>query len=442
VPQQRDTMSVFAALASVLALVFGIVALATSGDGETVVSGGSAENAAVELSEYAIAPAELSVDAGGTLEVTNNGAVGHDLTVEGADLTTGVIAPGEAASLDLGDLEPGTYTVLCSIPGHRQLGMEGTLTIGEGAGDGGTAAPAHGGPEPVEHTDWEKLDADMTASLAAFPAETEGLGGQVLDPVRTAPDGTKEFELTAEIVDWEVEPGKFVQAWTYNGVVPGPTFDLEVGDKVRVTIRNELPISTDVHWHGLDAPWEMDGVAPLTQPFVEPGQSFTYEFSPQRPMVGMYHAHNHGFQAIPNGLLGAVLVGDLPLPAGVQVTQELPMVLNDAGTIGFALNGKSWPATAPIVAKQGETVMIHYMNEGLGAHPMHLHGLDQLVIAKDGHPLAQPYLADTVNVAPGERYTVLVNASRPGTWVYHCHIVTHAERTDGLFGMVTAFVVQ
>jgi FtsP/CotA-like multicopper oxidase with cupredoxin domain len=82
------------------------------------------------------------------------------------------------------------------------------------------------------------------------------------------------------------------------------------------------------------------------------------------------------------------------------------------------------------------------MNEGVQAHPMHLHGLAQTVIAKDGFPLPQPYKADTVNVAPGERYTVLVQATAPGTWAWHCHILTHAEREDGMFGMVTAMVVK
>ena len=51
-------------------------------------------------------------------------------------------------------------------------------------------------------------------------------------------------------------------------------------------------------------------------------------------------------------------------------------------------------------------------------------------------------LADTVNVAPGERYSVLVRASEAGVWAWHCHILPHAEREDGMFGMVTAMLVQ
>jgi FtsP/CotA-like multicopper oxidase with cupredoxin domain len=60
------------------------------------------------------------------------------------------------------------------------------------------------------------------------------------------------------------------------------------------------------------------------------------------------------------------------------------MVLNDAGVIGLSLNGKSFPATAPIVANNGDWILVHYFNEGFQIHPMHLHGLPGMVVAKDG----------------------------------------------------------
>jgi FtsP/CotA-like multicopper oxidase with cupredoxin domain len=87
-------------------------------------------------------------------------------------------------------------------------------------------------------------------------------------------------------------------------------------------------------------------------------------------------------------------------------------------------------------------VLFHYFNEGTQIHPMHLHQFDQIVVAKDGFTLDQPYVVDTLNVAPGERYSVLVNLDKAGTWVWHCHILPHVEGDNGMFGMVTAIVVK
>jgi FtsP/CotA-like multicopper oxidase with cupredoxin domain len=53
-----------------------------------------------------------------------------------------------------------------------------------------------------------------------------------------------------------------------------------------------------------------------------------------------------------------------------------------------------------------------------------------------------PYLADTLNIAPGERYDVLVDCTEVGAWAFHCHILTHAESRHGMFGMVTVLIVQ
>src|SRR3546814_153135 len=137
----------------------------------------------------------------------------------------------------------------------------------------------------------------------------------------------------------------------------------------------------------------------------------------------MYHSHMNGAVQIPMGLLGAFIVED-----GTEqpVDQDVTLILND-GPLGYTINGKGFPATNPIVARQGETIRIRYMNEGLQIHPMHLHGVPQLVVAKDGYPLPQPHYEDTVAVAPGERVDVIVNATELGAWAFHCHILSHAE---------------
>jgi len=236
-------------------------------------------------------------------------------------------------------------------------------------------------------------------------------------------------------------------------MVPGPYIKVDVGDKLRFDVTNNLPLGTDVHFHGAKLPNSMDGVAPITQDLIKPGETFSYEFPAVREAVAIYHAHVHGQMKVPNGMLGVLQIGDVALPRGrtisgveipadLEVAQEFPMVLNDAGTIGLSLNGKSFPATEPIVANQGDWILVHYANEGLQVHPMHQHQFDQLVVARDGIPLDNPYFADTVNVAPGERWSVLIHADQPGTWVWHCHILTHVEKEEGMFGMATAMVVS
>jgi FtsP/CotA-like multicopper oxidase with cupredoxin domain len=217
---------------------------------------------------------------------------------------------------------------------------------------------------------------------------------------------------------------------------------------VRVVLTNDLPTSTTIHWHGIRVPNAMDGVPPYTQPPVEPGESFTYEFTAVEPAVGIYHSHNGADQVL-DGMFGAFTIGEMVVPDVLleqgfkaEPDQSINMVLNDAGVIGLSLNGKSFPATEPYTAKVGDTVMVNYYNEGLMAHPMHLHQPLGWIIAKDGRELLQPIPGDTINVAPGERYTVLYQITDPGVWAWHCHILTHAEGAEGMFGMVTALIVE
>jgi FtsP/CotA-like multicopper oxidase with cupredoxin domain len=82
------------------------------------------------------------------------------------------------------------------------------------------------------------------------------------------------------------------------------------------------------------------------------------------------------------------------------------------------------------------------MNEGSMMHPWHLHGMPMHVVARDGYPLASPFFCDTLGVNPGERWDVIIKCEEPGAWAFHCHILPHAEGHDGMFGMVTALVVQ
>jgi FtsP/CotA-like multicopper oxidase with cupredoxin domain len=285
----------------------------------------------------------------------------------------------------------------------------------------------------------ETMDAMHEKGIKAFPAKTAIWGNRPLAPKM---DGNvKVFELTATKLKWETEPGKFVDGWAYNGQIPGPQIRVREGDRVRVILKNELAESTAIHFHGLELPNNQDGVPFITQPPVKPGQSYTYEFTVPNSGSHMYHSHHNAATQVGLGLLGAFIVEPKDPRPIERVDVDYVMVLND-GAHGYTFNGKSFPATEPIVAKLGQKVRVRFMNEGMMIHPMHLHGMHMTIIDKDGWPLPAPWKCDTLNIAPGERWDVIVNCNNPGTWAFHCHILPHAESPHGMFGMVTALVVQ
>jgi FtsP/CotA-like multicopper oxidase with cupredoxin domain len=269
---------------------------------------------------------------------------------------------------------------------------------------------------------------------------TKGKGGQLLAP-EIAPDGAKVFRLSCDEVQWEVSPGNVVAARGYNGAVPGPVLRATEGDRVRVIVTNNLTESTTIHWHGLYVPNNQDGVPFINQEPIKSGTTYTYEFTLRNSGTHMYHSHHNSLDQVNRGLLGAFIVDPKNPAEYPPYDREYIMVLNDL-SLGFTINGKSFPATDALVAKQGERVLIRYLNEGVMNHPMHLHGMPQQIIRKDGWPVNPPQYCDTVDVAPGNRYDVLVEATEPGTWAFHCHILSHAEGPQGMFGLVTAMIVQ
>lgn len=285
----------------------------------------------------------------------------------------------------------------------------------------------------------DQMDAMHEKGVKAFPAKTAKMGNQPLKP--RLENGVKVFELVARPIKWETEPGKLVDAWAYNEQVPGPQLRVTEGDRVRVVIRNELPESTALHFHGVIVPFKQDGVPFITQPPIKPGETFAYEFTAKNAGSHMYHSHINAAKQVGVGLLGAFIIEPKRPRRVEKVDVDYVMILND-GVHGYTLNGKSFPATEPIVAKLGQKVRIRFMNEGMMIHPMHLHGMPMKVIDKDGWAQPQPWLCDTLNIAPGERWDVIVDCDNPGTWAFHCHILPHAEGEHGMFGMVTALIVQ
>jgi FtsP/CotA-like multicopper oxidase with cupredoxin domain len=168
-----------------------------------------------------------------------------------------------------------------------------------------------------------------------------------------------EINLTAEVAQVEISPGRRVEAWTYNGGIPGPLIRLKVGDRLIVHFTNRLPSSTTVHWHGLRVPIQMDGVPGASQPPVTTGGTFTYDFVV--PDAGLYWYHPHVMSAaqVGFGLYGAFLVDD-PAEA-FSVPLERVLVLSDIditekGTLEDPATGGS---TGMAFGREGNVLLIN-----------------------------------------------------------------------------------
>lgn len=291
---------------------------------------------------------------------------------------------------------------------------------------------------------------DMAAvdpRLIEFRAPPEAMGAQVLEP--RIENGVKVFDFTTSVIRWQILPGESVEAYAYNNQVPGPTLRVVEGDRVRINVTNKLPESTTVHWHGLILPNEMDGPAHITQEPIEPGQTFSYEYTVGQSGTYFYHTHDHVDRQQSLGLYGALIIDPkdqaATIPADLEYTMQLQewvkrewltypaMPMEGALPNFFTINGKSFPATETINMKVGQTLKVRFIGSHTTAiHPMHIHGGPFEVAAVDGETL-QPssrYLADTVNVAPGQRYDVVWKAQRPGKWLVHCHISHHTTNNN------------
>ena len=219
----------------------------------------------------------------------------------------------------------------------------------------------------------DEMDAAHEAGVKQFLANAEK-NSKVFWPAKLPfkMDGdTKVFEITCQDIDWETEPGKKVTAQSYNGVVPGPEIRATEGDKVRVVVKNQMKESTSIHWHGVHTPNNMDGVPYITQPPIKPGATFTYEFVAKPFGSHMYHSHHNAADQVTKGLLGSFVIEPKDKSKEPKYDSDYTIVLNDAN-LGLTLNGKGFPATAPIQAKIGEKVRVRFMNEGLVKSKPHI----------------------------------------------------------------------
>ena len=261
--------------------------------------------------------------------------------------------------------------------------------------------------------------------------------------------------------------GLVVPTWVYGDSVPGPLLRATAGDLLRVKVANALPTDTSVHWHGIALRNDMDGVPEITQQPINPGSTFTYEFTAPDPGTYFYHPHT-GVQ-LDRGLHGVLVIDDPAEPGGYdhewvvvlddwvdgtgrtpdQILQKLQSktgssssgdmggmdmggmdmgggsmggmggmgesmrspLLGGAGDIAdphYLSNGRTPGAARVLVGKAGQRVRIRLVNAGSDtAFRVALGGHQLTVTHSDGYPV-QPATTDALLIAMGERYDVVV----------------------------------
>ncbi len=273
-----------------------------SGAAQAVLQPAAAAPAATELhitaTEFSFTPKTFQVAAGQkvTVMLENKGAIEHDLSIDGTSFKI-VAKPGQTASGTFTLDKPGTYEVICAIPGHKDAGMKGTLTVSGAAAGAPAAAVAQAQTAPQQ----PKADVKpLPAGLKTLPAP------QVAPPVnRTAPAHVT-FDLETREATALLADGVATTVWTFNGTIPGPMLRVRQGDTVEIRLKNAAgnQVTHSIDLHAVTGP---GGGAKVMQ--IPVGEEGSFEFQALNPGVYVYHcatapvAHH-----ISSGMYGMIVV--------------------------------------------------------------------------------------------------------------------------------------
>lgn len=223
--------------------------------------------------------------------------------------------------------------------------------------------------------------------------------------------------------------GPVSRVWTYTDEPFGVT-RIRLGDTLRAQLVNRLPEHTSMHWHGVRVPNSQDGVQYLTQPPVNPGETFTYEFTPPDTGTFFFHPHCNEVGQIGRGLAGTLIVeGDEQETSHADIVLAnkdwrlaengswLPFHTNEgasrAGTFGNvrAVNGvQDFSRDVPA---HGD-VRLRILNlDASRTIEVGVEGAEAYVIATDGNPIA-PFPLHSWKLGTAMRLDVLVRAPKAG----------------------------
>ena len=372
----------------------------------------------------------------GTQSATGHAGMGHDMH----DMKPDVTRPQLAVV--------GLLTVLALVASVLIPAMFVNLTYSAEEVGGAVLPPGMVMSRDTPAAAMREMSA-VDPGEVSYEAPAGARGDSTLEP--RIEGGVKVFDLDVSVIGWNILPDQQVEAYAFNRQVPGPRIRVTEGDRVRINVTNHLPEATSVHWYSMILPNEMDGAADVTQKPIEPGESYSYEFTAREAGTYFYHSHKEPDRQQGLGMYGALIVDprDPARDAAYDYDQEVvvqlqewlerdgytypAMTMEGALPNYFTINGKSYPETETVDMEVGERLRIRFIGSNNNfVHPMHVHGGPFEIVETDGNvvPEGARLLKDTVNVGPGERYDVIWEARRPGKWLLHCHIPHHTTNDN------------
>ncbi|MBD2868180.1 multicopper oxidase family protein [Paenibacillus arenilitoris] len=289
----------------------------------------------------------------------------------------------------------GCVPFLTAMEGSR---LPDNLSMMAGAVDYGKTADGSAPPSGHRHH-----GAVVPAGLAA--GDSEVIPVTELTGPRDG-EADRKFTVTAQRKTVKLSSGKEVEAWTYNGQIPGPELRMKEGELVEVTLVNQdIEDGVTLHWHGLDVPNAEDGVAGATQNAVMPGETYTYRFVAEQVGTFWYHSHQHSKEAVQKGLFGALIVD--PAEPAAQPQEDITVITHLWDGAGFAIGADDSMRRRTIAP--GTTVKLRLINTDDWVRQSYiLTGTPFKVTAIDGTDLNGPTELEnqSLDLLTGGRYDV------------------------------------
>ena len=281
---------------------------------------------------------------------------------------------------------PAAYSVMDM--GYPDYGMG---TVPDTSGGGG-----HGGHMQGQMPDHDMPTPRLVTDMIADPARPADIRVDLV---------TRQQMLTVA--------GRSIAGFSVNGTSPGPQILARQGQLVEVHLRNEsVADGVTLHWHGVDVPNAMDGVAGVTQDAVPVGGEFTYRFVAKQAGTYWYHSHQVSNPQVAGGLLGSLVVTP---KSGIVQQVDVTAVAHTYGGMR-TINGKAEDFRVP--ARAGQRVRIRVTNTDNGPMKIWTGGSYRL-LAVDGTDVHQPTdVSDrSLTLTAGGRADLEVTAPSDGTAV-------------------------